>query len=809
MTTLNLSQSADPRLRKPWETVDEEIAPHLTMEMVFGDLRRLRRDGRYYQACCPIHEGDEQDAFSIDPERLEWICFIGCGGGGPVQFLQKSQGLTWMESAQALAVMAGVDPGKVQLWGQHWSSKDFERHEQLERRSSLLRIFVAFSRSLLMSAAGRSLRTHLQQQYGLTEAVLGQLEVGLYTTAADVFHYLKRTGQNLEELRSRGLFEPRWTGRVVVPWMDASGRIVNLWSWESGTLPKKSDQPKGEVLFNRDPLGAQQTPFLLRQAQEAGKSDLILLDEPLYALLAQGSGLRDPFPIASWGRLTHEQVDLLDRVLAEEGSLTLLSSYSPQSYGTKSDATFQNLKLLQAAEFPVYAVDSKRLAPSEDQIASPETFLRTHGGEAFRQLIKQAEVMISPEHPPAKESFLPGLSRVFGGGESFGGHAWGRGRTAQASLIGLLLGAAEEIGQRIARGFLRALPVELRPALPEAQEPSLPEESRLLPGLKPAGSAPQRFSVDRLEEQSWSDASAKASGWHALDAQGVRFRSGELIVAGGPPDHGKTSMLVGLLVYWLYSTEENFVFYSFDESEVQIYQRLLSLLTAVAGEGWTLAQVREHFENRSQPSADVTLAQVEVLENARECLRGWEERLHVVFRPGWTFHELEKHLQGLAATSTLGGVLIDSADQLFFPTTATLTPQLPVSRRLKGLAVEHTCPVLASVRLERRPIPELESLAGENWLAAEPTSGPLWADARTVQTLNQLRPTLEDFPNGLDQEADLMLGLFSYAALHPELFAEQLPPVTPFEIGLLKNRSGSSGDWLPLNFEREFCLLEN
>ena len=92
-----------------------------------------------------------------------------------------------------------------------------------------------------------------------------------------------------------------------------------------------------------------------------------------------------------------------------------------------------------------------------------------------------------------------------------------------------------------------------------------------------------------------------------MDSLEVRFNPGELAVLGGRTGHGKTSMLLGLLLQWLDQASEEgtdrlFLFYSVEEPEVRIYHRLLSLLTARDGEGWTMHQVEDYLKEKEKPA---------------------------------------------------------------------------------------------------------------------------------------------------------------------------------------------------------------
>ncbi len=249
----------------------------------------------------------------------------------------------------------------------------------------------------------------------------------------------------------------------------------------------------------------------------------------------------------------------------------------------------------------------------------------------------------------------PELSEVFRGS----GHA-------KVGILESIFGAAEEIGQRIAQGFLGALPQGLVRRLSDAsgaEQEELAGEIRQLPA--PPVKPPPAFSVERLEEEDRKASRGKLSGWSAVDWMGVSFNPGELVVVGGRPGHGKTSFLIGLLVNWLSQadrsgSEELFLFYAMEESEVRIYHRLLSLLTGWEGRGWTPNEVRDYLRDSGPPQFGAGLLNHEVLGWCRECLRRWEGSLHVVHRPSWSITEMEAHARGLAEGHAVGAILVDT-----------------------------------------------------------------------------------------------------------------------------------------------------
>ncbi|MFQ5929079.1 MAG: DnaB-like helicase C-terminal domain-containing protein [Acidobacteriota bacterium] len=814
-------------MRKPWEVLDEEIFPYLSVERLFADLRALRRDGRLWQACCPIH-ADEEAAFSIDPERLEWNCFLGCGGGGPVQYLQKMRGLSWMDAARELALLAGVDPSILDPWQEGWTEEDFVLHEKLERRSSLLGVFMAYARSFFRSQAGQALRSYLINRQGFPARELEKLDLGLYTAPEDVWHYLRKTGRDLEEVRSWGLFETKWTGRIVGSWKDLRGRSINIWGW----LPRAKSTGQGSfeacILFEQgDTLGGKSVPFNLDVAARLDKRDLLLLEGPMKALFTQSLGLEDTFPVAAGGDLNSAQIAAIQNHLRFGGKLTLCWDYDPDTDGTRKDRTLMTLQRLKKANFPIYVVDSALMADHDrpKQEVTVSDFILRHGGgkkglKAFQELLEKREAQIVVQGTDSEnESWnWPGVFDIFHSFSLQNSRSYAktaRGEIAFGSLQVLepFFRAAEEIGRRIAKGFLRALPKGLAHGLTVegSNTPELASHSAgELPRLSAQILTPPTFSVDRLEEQTRAAARVKLSGWRAVDNLEVRFNSGELAVLVGRTGHGKTSVLVGLLLQWLnQATEEGtnklFLFYSMEEPEVRIYHRLLSLLTARDGEGWTIHEIQDYFREQEVRGPEQGCPDLQTLGAARERLRYWEESLQIICQPGWSIGEMETHAKNSAESQQISAIFVDHLQRVS-PGSGQRRPRglraCVVARRLKALAVKLSCPIVTAAAIGLRAVQRAPQI---------PRDKP-FVNKEVQEVIRMRRPQLQQLREvGIEQEADLVLGLLNYAADYRAEVEEPgpIPATTPFEVGTLKNRYGPAGCWASLLFEGCFGFLRD
>ena len=131
-------------------------------------------------------------------------------------------------------------------------------------------------------------------------------------------------------------------------------------------------------------------------------------------------------------------------------------------------------------------------------------------------------------------------------------------------------------------------------------------------------------------------------------------------------------MLLGLLLQWLDQASEEgtdrlFLFYSVEEPEVRIYHRLLSLLTARDGEGWTMHQVEDYLKEKEKRPGEYGSLDPETLEAAEKRLCGWERCLQILYQPTWTISELEAYARNLAEDRTMGAILVDHLQRIPTP----------------------------------------------------------------------------------------------------------------------------------------------
>ncbi len=91
----------------------EEIEPHLTFELVYGNDVKLKWRGSQGRGPCPLHGGDNDTAFVVDADSLTWCCWTRCkyvhgiGHGDALDYVRLRHGLGFYEAIDWLRERLG------------------------------------------------------------------------------------------------------------------------------------------------------------------------------------------------------------------------------------------------------------------------------------------------------------------------------------------------------------------------------------------------------------------------------------------------------------------------------------------------------------------------------------------------------------------------------------------------------------------------------------------------------------------------------------------------------------------------------
>lgn len=200
-------------------------------ELVAERVPDLRKKGANYWARCPFHE-ERTPSFAVDPQRGTWRCFGACGEGGDVlSFLQRFDGLSFMEALEALATACGEEIPDLST--RRRSSAEREHSERLY--SALDRAGKFFAKALFTPGGARALE-YIRGR-GLSDEILARFGVGWAAAqGSPLFDAACAAGFAPELLVETGLVKRAddgrhydfFRGRLMIPIRDRRGRAVGF-----------------------------------------------------------------------------------------------------------------------------------------------------------------------------------------------------------------------------------------------------------------------------------------------------------------------------------------------------------------------------------------------------------------------------------------------------------------------------------------------------------------------------------------------------------------------------------------------------
>lgn len=420
------------------------------------------------------------------------------------------------------------------------------------------------------------------------------------------------------------------------------------------------------------------------------------------------------------------------------------------------------------------------------------------------------------------------------------GEATGYSREALESLISKARERADErhlrdrLGKTLERLAERAGDEKLSPATllsrAQADLDELTIRSAVVP-LIPA------FDVAAVEAEARLVRPGFSTGWEELDAARVRLRPKELVGVAARPGQGKTSVLVWLMWKLLEQVDDGaVVFVSHEETKTSILYRLFALASAVLvpeenllstysrhSRRWNRGDVRDWLAGIDD-GRGIPKEKIELLDRARELVIEKARRLVVIEERGAGADRVAKLCRAIHEAHGCRGVLVDYLQRLPHD-----GDDVPKGRRdmetawacrvlRERVAIPFECPVVVAAQVNREALRDgwarrlLEALnpsktAKRSRNGSGEDDSPDERIRKVERVLAEARPAphmLRD--GGIEHEADLILGTHNPSADMAwdkdkrREFVELAWPrnETPLDVGILKNRSGSDGDWIRL-----------
>jgi DNA primase len=359
------------------QTFIDDLRLQANILQVVQEYVPLKRSGARYAGLCPFHN-EKTPSFGVNPEKGFFHCF-GCGAGGDVfKFLELHEKVGFQDAVRMLAQKFGVAlPEPADGEGGDSARRDSALREGLLKAHE---IAAAYFKEQLAAPVGGRARAQLAER-GVTPQTIEQLGLGFAPNSRDGLKarllkqgftqgVLLQSGLVLQ--RDGGDLVDRFRNRLMVPICRDTGSVIafggrQMDAEQGGAKYVNSSETaiysKGRTLYGLN----------LTKAQIRKVGFAVIVEG--YFDFAQVFQSQAAPAVASCGTaLTPQQAQLLRRFTSK-----VVLSFDPDAAGL--GAAVRSCELLVAEGFDVNVVV---LDKGED----PDTFIRRHGGDQYRDRLK-------------------------------------------------------------------------------------------------------------------------------------------------------------------------------------------------------------------------------------------------------------------------------------------------------------------------------------------------------------------------------------------------------------------------------------
>ena len=388
-----LSPATRERIRAASDIVD-----------IIGSYLPLKKAGANFTALCPFHK-EKTPSFNVNPHKQIFHCF-GCHKGGDVfTFVKEYENIGFMDAVRRLAERAKIplelDQNPVEQQSRHLKDQLLQIHEQIAQR---------WQNCLLNEAAGQTARDYLAKR-GVSAEAVKLFRLGAAPDAwDDTVNWAKSKDHDLALVEKAGLiirkaesgkaesenqktdnenpeaeirspqstirnFYDRFRGRLMFPICDEQGRVIGF----SGRVLSGDEKTAKYVNSPETPIFTKSRVFF-----GLDKSKRAILDAG-YAVVCEGQldliacfmgGVQNI--VAPQGTAFTEQHARIIKRYVDEVVLCFDSDEAGQNAAVRSlDHLLASGLAVRVAVVP---------APHD-----PDSYIKANGGEAFRQLVENAE----------------------------------------------------------------------------------------------------------------------------------------------------------------------------------------------------------------------------------------------------------------------------------------------------------------------------------------------------------------------------------------------------------------------------------
>jgi len=362
-----ISDSTLERIRAASDIVD-----------VIGGYLPLKRAGANFTALCPFHK-EKSPSFNVNPHKQIFHCF-GCHKGGDVfAFVKEYENIGFVDAVRRLADRAKIpleldnNPGAQQA--RHIKDQLLQIHEQITQR---------WQACLANEAAGQLARDYLAKR-GVSAEAIKLFRLGAAPEAwDDTVNWAKSKDFDLAVIEQAGLIikkeetgrhYDRFRGRLMFPICDEQGRVIGF----SGRILTGDEKTAKYVNSPETPIFTKSKVFFALDKSKRAILDAgfaIVCEGQLDSIACYMGGVQNI--VAPQGTAFTDQHARIIKRYVDEVVLCFDSDNAGQNAAVRSlDSLLASGLAVRVAVVP---------APHD-----PDSFIKANGGEAFKQLIANAE----------------------------------------------------------------------------------------------------------------------------------------------------------------------------------------------------------------------------------------------------------------------------------------------------------------------------------------------------------------------------------------------------------------------------------
>ena len=385
-----------------FEEVISLIKDRLDIVDVVSKYVPLKKSGANYWGLCPFHD-DKKPSMSVSPSRGIYKCFSCGAGGDALNFLVKIQNREYKDVILELAEKFGIElPAKY-----HTSSESKNQKKDMMKACEKAAKF--YHLQLRTADDANKAMTALRKR-NVDDNVIDKFTLGWAPNKYDTLYKELRKEFKDEILEKAGLilksnsggWIDRFRNRIIIPIQNENGEYVAFGARavDEGQNPKYLNS-SDSLIYNKSKL-----LFGLNSAQDAIKAEdgVVIMEGYFDVISAQAHGVENA--VASCGTaLTPEHVKLLSRYTKHRRIFLSFDTDSAGINATKKGsaviketlAALGNVKQFDESHISAtadnkYACEIRVISPPQGK--DPDEFIRSMGGEAFKEYINSAPLLI-------------------------------------------------------------------------------------------------------------------------------------------------------------------------------------------------------------------------------------------------------------------------------------------------------------------------------------------------------------------------------------------------------------------------------